>query len=72
MQELLRGPGAAAAPAASTFVITGLNEQCSSHWSKVVDLCVSKGNDRPTLLQGEKQVCISVHKTGYYFDMKIV
>jgi hypothetical protein len=42
MQELLRGPGAAAAPAASTFVITGLNEQCSSHWSKVVDLCVPK------------------------------
>ena len=50
MQELLRGPGAAAAPAESAFVMAGLNEQCSSFWSKVVDLCVSKGNDRPTLL----------------------
>jgi hypothetical protein len=50
MQELLKGPGAAAIPAPSAFVIPGLNEQCSSYWSKFVDSCVSKGNDRPTLL----------------------
>ena len=72
MQELLRGPGAAAAPAESAFVIPRLNEQCSSFWSKVVDLCVSKGNDRPMLLQGEKQVHNSAHKVGYYFDIKTV
>ena len=72
MQELLRGPGATAIPAASAFVMAGLNEQCSSYWIMFMDLCVSKGNDRPTLLQGEKQVCISVHKIGYYFDVKTV
>ena len=72
MQELLRWPGAAAAPAESAFVMAGLNEQCSSYWSKVVDLCVSKGNDRPMLLQGEKQVHNSAHKVGYYFDIKTV
>ena len=72
MQELLRWPGAAAIPAASALVMAGLNEQCSSSWSKIVDLCVSKGNDRPMLLQGEKQVHNSAHKVGYYFDIKTV
>ena len=49
-----------------------IKEQCSSYWSKVVDLCVSKGNDRPMLLQGEKQVHNSAHKVGCYFDIKTV